>query len=52
MVLPQMASVFTASEYLHIVPVRFTDAQLATVDEQASFVESLPLNIDPLKRPR
>ena len=25
-----------AREYLHIVPVRFTDAQLATVDKQAS----------------
>lgn len=31
-----MTSVFMAREYLHIVPVRFTDAQLATVDEQAS----------------
>lgn len=25
-----------ARRYLHIVPVRFTDAQLATVDKQAS----------------
>lgn len=25
-----------AREYQHIVPVRFTDAQLATVDEKAS----------------
>jgi hypothetical protein len=31
-----MASFSMAREYLHIVPVRFTDAQLATIDETAS----------------
>ncbi len=30
-----MASFFMDLEYLHIVPVRFTGAQLAQVDEQA-----------------